>query len=551
MIKSLYIRNYVLIQTLDLDFESGLTAFTGETGAGKSIIVGALSLLFGQRADIQVIGPHADDAEIIAICHIESGSEADLWLKSQELEHDGEIEIRRTIHKSGRSKIWLGGKPSTNKTIQQLGEMVLQIHGQHDQVKLLQPAQQLHIVDSYGDFKQLLQDINAISDDWRTLQKQLEGLHNSGSLSAEQLQLLQYQFEELSNLELQENEYDSLHKQLEQATHAVELKSSLTQAQQLLSNGDLNASQILNNVSQSLSQTKGYDFSSIIGMLSEASINIEEAAAEIGLIEQNIDDDPQTLQTVEQRLDQIYSVGRKQKIEPHQLYQHTQELQARLSKHSEQDSEKQELEKAIQDSLDQFHNLAKQLHKKRQKAAQALATEISKQVKTLGLADAQLKIEVHRDSDKTPNPLGQDQVEFTVAINKGQSFQSLSKTASGGELSRIALAIEVSINQQQSGTFVFDEVDTGVGGATAEMIGQLMQQLGHNNQVFAVTHLPQVAGFADQHLQVSKENVNGITQSAVAVLEHEQRIHELARMSGGQNITETTLAQAREFLKTG
>ena len=551
MIKSLYIRNYVLIQTLDLDFETGLTAFTGETGAGKSIIVGALSLLFGQRADVQVIGPHAEDCEIIAICDIAKNSEADLWLQAQELEHDGEIEIRRSVNKSGRSKIWLGGKPSTNKTIQKLGEMVLQIHGQHDQVKLLQPAQQLHIVDSYGNYKDLLADIGAVSTQWRQLQKQLDQLHDNGSLSAEQLQLLQYQFEELSNLQLQEHEYEQLHQQLEQATHAIELKSNLTQAQQLLSSGDLNASQILNSVSQSLSQTKGFDLTEIIGMLNEASINIEEAAAEIGQIEQNIDDDPQTLQKVEQRLDQIYTVGRKQKIEPHQLYQHTQELQARLQIHGDQDSEKKNLETAIEKALDKFQKLAAQLHKQRQKSADQLAAEISQQVKTLGLGDAELKIEVNRDSDKTPNALGQDQVEFTVAINKGQSFQSLSKTASGGELSRIALAIEVAINQQQSGTFVFDEVDTGVGGATAEMIGQLMQKLGHNNQVFAVTHLPQVAGFADQHLQVSKENIDGITQSAVAVLDQEQRILELARMAGGQKITATTLAQAREFLKTG
>lgn len=549
MIKSLYISNYILIETLDLDLEPNMTVFTGETGAGKSIVIGALSLLFGQRADTNCIGPHGEETEFSAICIIQTGSEADQWLKDQHITYEGEIEIRRIIHRNGKSKSWIAGKPNTNKTVQQLGECLLQIHGQHDQIKLLRPNRQLAIIDACLDDSEILTQVANTAHKWQQLNQQLSQLEQDGSLSNEQQQLLAYQLEELNQLSLQETEYEQLHQQLETATYAAQLKENMTKAQILLGEQDNNASSLIATTIQTLQNSKGYNFSEIIEMLNEASINIEEVTNQLSEINANTEDDAQRRHSLEQRLNQLYTTARKHKVQPEQLYTHWHHLQQQLTQHDNQSEHRQKLEINIEKKRMHFNELAQKLHQQRQATAQKLADLISRKIHILGLNEARIDIQIHRDENKPPQPLGQDQIAFMVAINQGQELQPLNKTASGGELSRIALAIEVVAKQSHSGTLIFDEVDTGVGGAVAEMIGDLLKQLGKKHQILTITHLPQVAGHADQHLHVSKTNINGITQSTITQLADKQRVQELARMVGGANITENTLAQAREFLK--
>lgn len=551
MIKSLYIKNYILIDELEIDFSGGFTVFTGETGAGKSIIVGALSLLLGERADTKVIGPFNNQAEIIACFDVGNNNEARHWLDENELANDDELQLRRTLNNEGRSRLWINGRPSNASMVRQLGQSLVQIHGQHDQVRLLKSTEQLKILDASASYVELLQQTRQTAANWHDLNKQLQELYEAGSLSNEQSQLLEYQYEELENLNLSATEYEQLHQDLQTATHAVDLEVSISQALDTLKDNDSSVQLSLNQLISKLQQTRGYDFTSVCQMLSESVINIDEAYSELSEALTGIDSDPASQQQIENRLDQIYQVARKQKITPEQLHDHFLQLQATLKQHASQSEHKTSLQQALDLAMNKYQNIADKLSIARKTAAQSLAGNICKLIHTLGLPEAELSIEVEPTNHSSPNVLGNDKVEFMIAINKGQPFQALSKTASGGELSRISLAIEVCNNAfKNHSSFVFDEVDTGVGGATAEMIGQMMFRLGDKHQIFTVTHLPQVAGQANQHLLVRKKSKAQYTVSSLQELNHEQRIQELARMSGGQNITEATLAQAREFLKT-
>lgn len=551
MLVSLYIKNFVLIDHLELDFHSKMSVFTGETGAGKSILLGALSLSLGARGDAQVVGPFAADCEIIATFDCQSNAAALKWLENNDwvLEED-ELILRRQINGQGRSKLWINGRPAPAGQVRELGQSLVQIHGQHDQIKLLNSHNQKRIVDAHGQYAQILTDTSQAAKAVKSIEQQIHELSEAGSLSQEQLQLLQYQFDELEQLNLKQGEYEALHQQLSTATHAQDLIGTTEQALQDLQDGQHNAQQLLSHTQQQLSQAQGMDFSDITQMLDEASINISEAYNELKIRQESIENDPELLIQIEGRLDAISQVSRKQKVMPELLFDHHRELKNTLSQHAQLSDNQKQLTQAQQQALSTYRQAALALSKKRQESGQKLAKKITQVIQDLGLPDAQLRIDIEHDAEKAPQNDGTDHVTFMIATNKGQSFQPLNKTASGGELSRISLAIEVcSQKKNNAQSFVFDEVDTGIGGATAEKVGAIMQQLSQNNQVFAVTHLAQVAGHAHDHLLISKSSQGEYTTSKVTHLNEQQRIEELARMTGGEVITEATLAQAREFLK--
>jgi len=555
MLQTLFIKNFVLIDQLEIDFDSRMSVFTGETGAGKSIIIGALSLALGQRADTQAIGPFADDTEIIAEFNIADNPAAQQWLEDQDLSQDDELIIRRTINQQGRSKQWVNGRPTPSGVVKDLAQYLLQIHGQHDQIRLLKNHNQLLILDQSGDHELLLKQVSEAAKKIKQIEQEKAQLAAAGSLSPEQLQLLQYQFDELEALSIQADEYEQLHDALQLASHAQDLITTADQAMQLMGGEDSSAEQQLNLVINQLKHAKGHDFSGICQMLEESLINITEAQNELQTVVDGIDSDPENLTRIESRLQQISQVARKQNVMPELLYQHHQDLSQSLADHADMASSQSALDQQLEQATTHYQGLSAQLSEQRAQAAEKLAKYITEMIRDLGLPEAKFSIQVNHQTDGNPSNLGNDQVEFMIAANKGQSAQPLNKTASGGELSRISLAIEVSTQKNQQGkqrqSFIFDEVDTGIGGATAEKVGHIMQQLSQSNQVFAVTHLPQVAGHAHDHLLVSKSSQGKYTTSRIAHLNEEQRIQELARMSGGQNITEATLAQAREFLKTG
>ncbi|MCX7554495.1 DNA repair protein RecN [Marinicella sp. S1101] len=554
MLQSLYIENFVLIDQLEIDFHPRMSVFTGETGAGKSIIIGALSLALGNRADTQAIGPFAEQAEIIAAFDVTQNPPASSWLKQQDLmpNEDGELIIRRTTNKQGRSKQWINGKPTPSGMVKELSQFLVQIHGQHDQIRLLNNHNQLQILDQSADHPLLLKQVQEAVKQVHELEQQKQQLLAAGSMSHEQAQLLQYQYDELEQLALQEKEYDELHEALKTASHAQELITTIDASLNSISETDGSVEAQLGLVINQLQQAKGHDFSDIIKMLDEALINTNEAQLELKAVAEGIDSDPAHLTQIEQRLDQITHIARKQKVMPELLYQHHQDLASTLNTHADLASNQQKLEQQIISASEHYQEVAEKLSKQRQQAATKLAQDITGMIRDLGLPEADFSIQVSHKKDTKPSASGINHVEFMIAANKGQSPQPLNKTASGGELSRISLAIEVCTQQkQQHQAFVFDEVDTGIGGGTAEKVGHIMQQLSAHNQVFAVTHLPQVAGHAHDHLLVSKSTQGEYTTSKISHLTESQRIEELARMSGGQTITAATLAQAKEFLKTG
>lgn len=553
MLQSLYIKNFVLIDQLEIDFHERMSVFTGETGAGKSIIIGALSMAMGNRADTQTIGPFADGSEIIAEFNIKANDNVIKWLTEQDLYNSDDLIIRRTFNQQGRSKQWINGRPAPSGMVKELSQYLVQIHGQHDQIRLLKNNNQLLIVDQAGSHDLLLKQTAEAAKVIREIEHKIDSLQAAGSMNHDQVQLLQYQFDELAQLNLGAQEYEQLHESLKTASHAQELMQSIDAAVATLGDNDNNTEQQLASIINNLKHSQGHDFSDVCQMLEEALININEAQTELKAVAETIDSDPENLSKIESRIEQINHVARKQQVMPELLYQHHQQLQETLNTHANLENEQRKLDTQLSDAIKHYRQVAANLAKKRQQAANQLAKDITKTIRELGLPEAQFSIQLTHQNDEPAKTNGNDQIEFMIAANKGQSAQPLNKTASGGELSRISLAIEVSTQQKntQHQAFIFDEVDTGIGGATAEKVGHIMQQLSQNNQVFAVTHLPQVAGHAHDHLLVSKSSKAQYTTSKIKHLSRDERIQELARMSGGKNITEATLAQAKEFLKTG
>lgn len=552
MLQSLYIKNFVLIDQLEIDFHSRMSVFTGETGAGKSIIIGALSMAMGNRADTQAIGPFDEQSEIIAEFMIANNPNAQAWLQEQDLLNGDELIIRRTFNRQGRSKQWVNGRPTPSGMVKELSQFLVQIHGQHDQIRLLKNQNQLLILDQAGDFEWLLKQTKEAVKQIHSIEDQIEALQAAGSMSHDQVQLLQYQFDELEQLDLQSNEYESLHKSLKTVAHAQELTQKIDESIQILSEDDSSVEVQMGQIINKLKMAKGHDFSGVCQMLEESMINVNEAYNELKNVLEAIENNPDDLDQIEGRIADISHIARKQNVMPELLFQQHLDLSDTLQTHADLANNQQKLNSELDAAMDKYRALAAKLSAQRKKAATQLATKITSMIKDLGLPEAQFSIAVELQTDANPKALGNDHIEFMIAANKGQSAQPLNKTASGGELSRISLAIEVSTQQDDfQQAFIFDEVDTGIGGATAEKVGHIMQQLSNNNQVFAVTHLPQVAGHAHDHLLVSKSSQGKYTTSVIEHLTQEQRIQELARMSGGQNITEATLAQAKEFLKAG
>jgi DNA repair protein RecN (Recombination protein N) len=548
MLKSLFIKNYVLIKQLDLDFAEGFHAFTGETGAGKSIIVGALSLILGNRADYSVIRSGEQKCEISALFDTSKNKLAQDWLTQLDYDETGEIEIRRVITADGRSKSWLNARPCTNASLKQLGELLVQIHGQHDQIKLNNAKYQLAVIDETGDYQDLLSQVAQTYKQHKQTQAQLKEIELAGALNESESQLLRYQFEELSHLNLREKELDELHLQQKALTGAVDTLTNMDKSLALLTGDDNNVSQSIAGVTASLNEIQGIDLSEILAMLDEVSINLNEIETEIQAQHDQVEVNPEKLHKIESRLEQIYSTARKHQVNAENLYQHHLDMAEKLELNDSQKQKRAKLQENLSKVEAQYTKKSLQLSKLRTQTAKTFANNVTQVIQQLGLNKAQFIVQINHNLDANISQLGQDNCDFEVVMNPGQAPQKMSKTASGGELSRIALAIEICKKQEQSSSFVFDEVDAGIGGAVAETVGKLMRKLSNKQQVFAVTHLPHVAGLAHQHYLVSKAEIKGLTESSVDLLGKQQRIEELARMSGGSTITETTLEQAKAFM---
>jgi DNA repair protein RecN (Recombination protein N) len=555
MLIHLSIKNFAVVKQLEISFESGLTAITGETGAGKSIAIDALSLCLGERADAGAVRNNASKAEIIAHFAIDTLPIAKAWLQDNELAQDDEENtcfIRRIISKEGRSKAFINGTPVSLQQLKTFAQYLLAIHGQNTHLQLLKEDQQRFLLDSFADHASLQQQTNKDYKNWITLKREWSALQEAAQQRQDRQQLLTYQVAELDDFGLSENEFIDLEIEHKRLSHGQTLlEQAQTSFYNLYENDDINALSIIQSSINKLDDLKEHDsgLTPIVEMLNEALIQVEEASHELRDYCEQLEIDPLRLQQVEKRYGLAMELARKHGIRPENLYSYHEALRDELTGLSADAERLDELQQAVGHAQQAYLTACQALSASRQKAAKKLSTRVEQQIKQLNMPHAQVNIKVTWCEDKKPSSHGLDDIEIQVTTNPGQAMDRLDKVVSGGELSRIGLAFQViSSHQQAIPTLIFDEVDAGISGPTASVVGQLLRQLGKANQVLCVTHLPQVAAQAHNQLFVSKTTDGIDTQTQVLALTSQDRVDELARLLAGDKITASALANARELL---
>ncbi|GAD62352.1 DNA repair protein RecN [Aquipseudomonas alcaligenes] len=551
MLVHLSVHNYAIVEHLDLELQRGMSVITGETGAGKSIMLDALGLALGDRADSGVVRPGADKADILASFDLEDIAEARAWLAERDLDNDGPCILRRVITSEGRSRGYINGAPCPLGDLKALGELLIDIHSQHEHQSLLKPDTHRRLLDEYAGSQELARQVQLAAQRWRQTRQELQRLSSSGDEQRARHQLLSYQLEELENLALGDNELEQLEQEHKALSNAEQLLSACRQVLDLCSESD--AGNVLSALTASLNRLGGFSDQPALGeatnLLASAQIQVEEAIGELNRFIDHFDADPQRQQLLEERLDAIYGLARKHRVQPFELAELQQRLLQELEGLNADDEAVERLGEELAAYERHYREKADELSALRQQAAGRLAEAVQAEMQTLGMPGGRFSIELQAGSSDEPQPQGLEQVEFLVSANPGQPLKSLAKVASGGELSRISLAIQVITAQtSRVPTLVFDEVDVGIGGPTAEVVGQLLRRLGERGQVLTVTHLPQVAAQGHQHLFVHKARGQDSTQTAVASLTPEGRVEEIARMLGGVDLTEESLAHARKMV---
>ncbi|VAX06054.1 DNA repair protein RecN [hydrothermal vent metagenome] len=553
MLTHIHIWNFAIVEKLDLELEAGMTVLTGETGAGKSILLDALGLALGDRADSNVIRHGAEKAEISVTFDTREAAAAEAWLQDHELASEEECIIRRTISNKGASRAFINGKPCPITLLRELGEMLVDLHGQHEHHSLLRHEVQQQLLDDYARHPSLLTAVARAYTQWQSLNKDMQELEQARSERASRLELLRYQVSELETLNLaigEANELDTEHKRLANAREILESSDQILN--RLEENDQASVTTLLSQSLSDLQSLTGLDsnLKNAASLLDSASIQINEAVNELRHYRDNIALDPQRLAEIETRLAVITDLSRKHQIAPPELPAHFSRLQAELAQLEQADLRAGRLQQDIEQASSEYLSRARKLSQSRNRAAKKLSTQVSEQMQQLGMDGGRFQIELEARAENNFSQWGQEIPEFVVSANPGQPLKALNKVASGGELSRISLAIQViGADVSLTPTLIFDEVDVGIGGRVAEIVGRKLRELGHHQQVICVTHLPQVAALGHQHLQVCKQADGGNTSSDIQTLSETQRVDEIARMLGGLKITKQTLSHAREMIE--
>ncbi len=553
MLMSLRIENFAIVSQLELDFSNGLTAFTGETGAGKSIMIDALMLALGGRADASVVRLGAEKCEIHACFSFDNHSQPESWLNDHDLTHtNNELLLRRVMYAEGRSKSYINGQPFPLQKVKELSEMLVDIHGQHQHQRLLQHATHRQQLDQYANHPSLLDDVTRLYRQCQLVKRELDALEQH-DLNRERKELLQYQIEELNDLGLQTGEAQALHSEHQLLHHAREYLEDAQLITELLNADDQpNVCHYLNQILQRLAclPHEQAHIKNANELINSALIQCDEALNEIASFSTHVQLDPERLQTVELRMSQLHQAARKYHVDASQLPSLALQLQEELQQLHQLDKKQAQLEVEYHQSLNAYNKAALILRESRQQYALQLADDISLTIRQLGMPKGYITV------DFTPldkmQPHGLDKIEYKVCTNPGMAPDTLAKIASGGELSRISLAIQmITAKRGATPTLLFDEVDVGIGGATAALVGQLLRRLGERLQLFCVTHQPQVASCAHHHFLVKKHTENDQTFSQVISLCNDDKIDEIARMLGGLKITAQTRSHAQELLSQG
>ncbi len=557
MLTHLSIRNYAIAEQLDIEFKAGMTAITGETGAGKSIILGALGLVLGDRADRDVVRSGSERADISAEFDVGRLPLASQWLSDHELTAEDDAclcLLRRSVAADGRSRAWINNSQVTLQAMTALGALLMDIHSQHEHHSLLQRPTQQMLLDDFGGQRVRVQQLQQLSEQWRQASKQLHTLQTALNEQAAQHELARYQLAELEDLALGAEELDELEQELDSLSNAESRIAGMRALVQLCSeDDDSNISQSLHQALNLLRQSgAGKTLANVEEMLNTALIQIDEAASELNRQLDQVEINPARLEELNARLASIHQLARKHKVRPEELGALQQQLEEQLAAASQNTETLDHLQQQTLTLQNSWLELAHELSNQRQQAAKKLAKAVNEQLGNLGMADARLSIDLQRTESDKPQPHGLEHVEFLISTNPGQPAKPLARIASGGELSRVSLAIQV-ITAMTSDTpsLVFDEVDVGIGGGVARVVGKLLKQLGTRSQVLCVTHQPLVASLANQHLLVSKETSAKTAKSRIYPLDEQERLQEIARMLGGDSdgptLSSEALAHAREL----
>lgn len=553
MLTQLSVNNFAIVRHLVLDLEQGMSVITGETGAGKSIAIDALGLCLGYRSESSMIRHGADKADISATFFMQPNSPAYQWLAERELldeENPQECILRRMINLEGRSKAFVNNHPIPASQLRELGQYLIHLNGQHAPQLLLKNEYQLELIDNYANLHADLAEMQQSYQYWRKQYQLRKNYHQQCAENEARKQLLQYQVEELDEFAIKENEFEEMeetHARLSNAESLTELSQSVLE---VLSDDNVNADSLIYQAIRDLEDLAEVDtrYQSALDMLNEALIQVQEASSEVRNLADHIEQDPEMLKELDERIAKTISLSRKHHVLPNQLWQHHVKLQQELQElldHSQNEQALIEQERATHQHCVQ---LAEQISVKRKQAGEKLAEQVTQQIKQLSMENGEFFVDVKFDLKKL-SPQGADFVEFNLRSNLGQLMQPLAKIASGGELSRISLAVQVlTANKLSTPTIIFDEVDVGISGSAATTVGKLLRQLGKKCQVLCVTHLPQVASYGHHHFNVQKYVENNQTETQMTHLKEEERISALARLLGGSKITEAVLANAKEML---
>ena len=552
MLMNLQVRDFAIVEKIDIEFEPGMTVLTGETGAGKSILVDALGLVLGERGSAHLVRDGAKRAEFAAEFDVSRLEAVYSWLREQALDLDDDCLLRRVINADGRSRAFINGNAVPLSQLKILGELLLDIHGQHFHQSLARRPIQRELLDHFGGLLEQRAETATSFSSWTAVADRLKSLLDAEADRASRLDLLTFQLQELESLAVTEGEPEQLNSERQKLQNSGRLADGVTAALNALMDSETNnANSLIAEATRSLSALAEFDSSlgPPVELLDSAGIQVSEAAETLRRYGDDIDMDPGRRDWVEERLDALQATARKHRITPDEL----SALQLRLREehdeltHSVERGRELELQAAT--LRDDFLSKADELSIARAKSAKEFSIAVTGAMSSLGMPGGSFEVDLSRRDESLARPWGIDDVEFLISANPGQKSQPLAKIASGGELSRMSLAIQVIASDGSAiPTMVFDEVDSGVGGGVAEMVGRRLQEIGENRQVFCVTHLPQVASLADQHFRISKVSDGKSTRTGVQALGKNERVEELARMLGGVEITRKTLDHAAEML---
>lgn len=553
MLLHLNIQNFAIVKSLDIDWQNGMTTITGETGAGKSIAIDALGLCLGERATTNVVRPDTKKAELAAIFDISKNKKATKWLTQHDLiNEESECILRRVISAEGRSKAYINGSQVPLTQLKEIGGLLINIHGQQDHQLIMKNTEQRKMLDGYAKHSHLLNDVQYYFHNYKKLNNELSALTETKlQRDAKQL-LLQYQVTELDEFSLQEGEFESLEIEYKRQSNAQDILNDTLYSIQTLSEDDnFNIIDSLRKTNESLNDLSKFDnkLENIANTINEALVQIEDANSELKHYYDNLELDPETYAQIEERYSQTILLAKKHQIAPQNLAKFHTELTLELKSISSDENRLIELANEIEKTKISYLEASEILTKSRIKSAQKLSKLISKNIQDLNMPHGQFKADIQASDHEKLSINGSDEVSFLVSINPGQPLEAMDKVASGGELSRISLAMQVILADKiVTPTLIFDEVDVGISGPTASMVGSKLQALAKNTQVICVTHLPQVASKGHQQLFVAKLTDGSRTETTVTELSENGRVQEIARLLAGNKITDTSLANAQELL---